>query len=173
MGFNARAEVDAKDFARVMRVIKSIDKDLANELSRTIKPAITPIAKMIEARVNSSRAPMSGMNKPGRLRWNKLSATVRVTGGFSWKSPNLVTIDFAKPSAAGIALVENAGSKTSGNSLRGQLFIRRVQSVVPGWDNGGRYLYRAFMPYKSAVYGLAENLVERWIARVNRKLESM
>jgi hypothetical protein len=173
MGFNARAEVDARDFARVIRVIKSIDKDLANELSRTIKPAITPIAKMIEARVNANRPPMSGMLRPGPKQWNKLGATVRVTGGFSWRSPNLVTIDFSKPSAAGVAIAENAGSKSAGNSLRGQLFIRRIQTVVPGWDNGGRYLYRAFMPYQSAVYGLAENLVERWIARVNRKLESM
>jgi hypothetical protein len=130
---------------------------------------------MIEARVNANRVPMSGMASWKKKPWRPLSGVVRVTPGYSWKSPNLVEIDFEKSSSAapGIAIAENAGSKTSGNGLRGQLFIRRLQTVVPGWDNGGRYLYRAFMPYKPAIYKLTENLVERWIARVNRKLESM
>lgn len=178
MAVSIRAEVDARDLARVMRVLKSVDKSLADDLKNTIKPALDPIAKQIGARVNSTPAPMSGMTKipgrnPGRYEWAPGRISVSVTPGFSFKSPNLVTIRFATPKdRAGIPIAENAGSKSQGKNIQGQLFIKRIMTVVEGWPNGGRFLYRTFMPYKPHIYTLAENLVIRWTEKTNRELES-
>lgn len=169
-----RAEVDAREVAKVIRVLKTIDKSLALKLSREMKSRIKPIAREVAQKMNSQPAPMSGMANPRwKKHWKPVQPTVRATPGYSWKSPDLVTIDFNKPEAAGIAIAENAGSKTNGNSLRGQLFIRRINQVVPNWPNGGRYLYRSFQPYQIDVYNLGKTILEEWIEEVNEKLESL
>lgn len=173
-----RAEVDARDMARVVRVLRNIDKDLVTELRTSMKSGIMPIARGIESRVNSTPAPMSGMmregrSRPNRYRWAKAKASVSITPGYSRRSSNLVTIKYAVPKdRAGLAIAENAGSKSRGTTPQAQFFIRRIEQVSPGWPHGGRFLYRAFMPYKPAVYGLAENILKRWIAKTNRELEA-
>jgi len=173
MSVSVRPEVNARDIAKVARVLRSVDKNLIDDLRKPMKAAITPIAGMIQNRVNANPAPMSRMTKPGRLQWKKLTARVSITPGYSRKSPNLVTIDMGKSNAAGVAIAENAGSKSAGKSARGQIFIRQLKTVVPGWDNGGRFVYRAFMPYKLPIYRLAENILERWTESTNRKLENL
>lgn len=178
MGVSLRAEVNARDIAYVMRVLKRVDKSLADEFKQTIKPAITPLANMIGNKVNASRPPMSGMTaerigKPSRYEWAKGRITVSVTPGFSRRSPDLVQIRFRTPTdKAGIAIAENAGSLTGGKNIQGQRFIQQIVNVVPGWPNGGRYLYRMFMPYKPHILRLGENILNRWTERVNRELES-
>lgn len=178
MSLGVRAEVDARDVARVVRILKGVDKSLVTELRSSMKSGILPIARAIEGRVNSNSAPMSGMNregvtKPNRYRWGKVRASVSVTPGYSRRSANLVTIKYAVPkNAVGLSIAENAGSKSQGKNIQGQMFIRRIAEVVPGWPKGGRYLYRAFMPYKPHVYDLAKNILVRWSAKTNRELEA-
>jgi len=55
-----------------------------------------------------------------------------------------------------------------GGGLLGMLCLR-----LPGWDKGGRYVYRAFMPFKATIYRLAETLVEKWTDRVSVSLENI
>lgn len=178
MSLDLRVEVDARDIARVARVLKSVDSSLIDELRTSMKSSIVPIAKMIESRINSNSVPMSGMNregkkKPNRYNWARVRTTVSVTPGYSKKSPNLVTIKYAVPTnRVGLAIAENAGSKSNGKNIQGQMFIRRIATVVPGWPNGGRYVYRAFMPYRPHVFRLAENILMRWVDKTNRELES-
>lgn len=178
MGLSMRAEVDARDIARVVRVLRAVEPSLVAELRTSMRSGVLPIAKMLEGRVNQNAAPMSGMNrrgvtKPNRLRWAKGAATVSVTPGYSKKSPNLVTIAYRVPkTAVGLAVAENAGSKSAGNSPQGRAFIRQITTVVPGWPDGGRYLFRSFMPYRPHVFRLAENILMRWVDKTNRELES-
>lgn len=180
MSVTIRAEVDAGDIARVARVLRNIEPDLIADLRQTMRGPLFPIAQRIAARANSYPVPMSGMlragvRKPIRTVWGALRITpskISVTPGRSRRSPSLVTMNFDGSRAVGLVIAENAGTKTQGSSLRGKLFIERINATVPGWQNGGRYLYRAFMPYKSHVYQLGENLLQRWIAKTNRVLES-
>lgn len=173
-----RAEVDAQDIARVVRVLRKVEPSLVAELRTSMKSGILPIARSIEARVNSNPVPLSGMNRESatrtnRYRWAKAKASVSVTPGYSRRSANLVTIQYRVPKdRAGLAIAENAGTKSRGATPQAQFFIRRIEEVAPGWPKGGRFLYRAFMPYKSAVYGLGENILKRWIAKTNQELEA-
>lgn len=175
MAVSIRAEVDAQDMARVNRVLNGIDKSLVAELRSSMKSGVFPIAQQIARRANGYPVPFSGMAKGGRTAWGALNITpakVSVTPGRSRKSTNLVTMNFDGRKAVGLAIAENAGTKSSGKTRSGQFFIQRLNSVVPGWQNGGRYLYRAFMPYQPHVYRLAENILSRWIETTNRDLEA-
>lgn len=178
MGFSMRAEVDARDVARVMRVLRKVDKSLADELKSSIGSGIQPIADLIGNRVSANSAPMSGMtrrgvNRPNRYEFAKGKMKVRVTPGFSFRSPNLVTLEYLLPkNRVGVAIADMAGRKTQGNSPQGQAFIRQIMTVVPGWGDGGRYVFRAFLPYRSHVYRLGENILARWVAKTNQELES-
>jgi hypothetical protein len=175
MSVSIRAHVDAQDMARVNRILRSVDTSLTDELRSSMKRGILPVAEMIAKRANSYSVPMSGMRNQGRTTWGALrvsASKISVTPGRSRKSPSLVTINFDGRKAVGLAIAENAGTKTGGNGLRGQLFIARINSMVPGWQNGGRYLYRAFMPYQSHVYRLGESILQRWISKTNMELEA-
>jgi len=180
MAVSFRAEVDARDMARVNRFLRDVDKTIVDELRSSMKAGIFPIAKQIAAKANSFSVPMSGMSregvrKPNRTQWGALRVTpskISVTPGKSKKNPNLVTIKFDGTKAVGMVIADQAGTKTRGNGLRGQFFIERLNNVVPGWQRGGRYLYRAFMPYQPYVYRLGESILQRWIAKTNRELEA-
>jgi hypothetical protein len=173
MGVGVRAEVNARDFARVVRVLRRVDKTLVDDLRDGFKSGILPIGKQIEARVNAVAAPMSGMNRNGRTRWSPLTAKVSTTPGYSRKYTSLVALQFTPKGGAGLAIAENAGSKSPGKTRNGVFFIRRLVAVVPGWDNGGRFLYRAFMPFKNDLYQLGENILDRWITKTNIELENI
>lgn len=170
-----RAEVDAADMARVNRILRTVDTSIVDELRSSMKMGILPIAQQIARRANSYPVPMSGMRNAGRTTWGALTVSpskISVTPGRSRKSPNLVTINFDGRKAVGLAIAENAGTKTRGNGRRGEMFIARINAMVPGWQNGGRFLYRAFMPYQPHVYRLAENILQRWISKTNNELEA-
>jgi hypothetical protein len=180
MSVSIRAFVDAQDMARVNRILRSVDTSLTDELRSSMKRGILPVAEMIAKRANSYSVPMSGFSregvrKPNRTQWGALrvsASKISVTPGRSRKSPSLVTINFDGKKAVGLVIAENAGTKTGGNGLRGQLFVARINAMVPGWQNGGRYLYRAFMPYQSHVYRLGESILQRWISKTNMELEA-
>ena len=175
MAVSIRAEVDARDMARVVRVLKNLDASLVTELRSSMKSGILPIAQNIMQRANSYPVPFSGMERGTRTRWGALrvsASKISVTPGRSRKSPNLVTINFDGKNAVGLAISENAGTKSSGKTKSGQFFIQRLNAVVPGWQNGGRFLYRAFMPYQPHVYRLADSIMQRWINKTNQELEA-
>lgn len=172
----AKLELDAQDVARVMRVLRSVDNSLVAELRTSLRSDLNPVAKALASRVNASPAPMSGMlrdgvRKPNRTAWGKVSSSVSITPGSSRKNKNVVSINVNASKAVGVAIAENAGSKTRGKDLRGALFIRRIEWAVPGWPNGGRYVYRLFMDYKPFVYETSKNIVNRWADKTSLELE--
>jgi hypothetical protein len=176
MAVSFRAEVDARDMARVARVLNRVDKSLIDELRSSMKSGIMPIGQLIAARVNAGGIPLSGMSHRGPTRWLpvKVSAQkVSVTPGVSRKNTNLVTLNFYNKQARGLAIAENAGSRSAGESPQGKAFIRNLNAVVSDWPNGGRFLYRAYMPFKPHVEKLGENILKRWIAKTNKEIEGM
>jgi hypothetical protein len=175
MSMSVRAEVDARDMARVARVLRSVDKSLIDDLRDTMRPALQPIAGQIATRASSIPPPMSGFVNRGRKRWGGLRAMkVSVTPGYSRKNQTLVSMNFATKGGEGMYIADMAGSKNllfSKNPRVGRPFIENLNRIVSGWDNGGRFLYRTFMPYKPVINRLAENILLRWIEKTNRELE--
>jgi hypothetical protein len=173
MATSLRPEVDARDFARVTRILRSIDKDLIADLRAPMKEAIAPLAKMVVNRANSFPVPMSGMSRPGPKQFAPVFATTHITPGFSRKNPNLVEIKIKPTGGAGMFIADMAGRVSAGKSPQGMSMIRTLNTVVPGWHRGGRYIYRAFMPYRQTLYNLANNILNRWVDGTNRKLEGL
>jgi len=176
MGVSFTAEVDARDMARVARVLNRVDKSLIDELKSSMKAGIVPIGQLIAARVNAGGVPLSGMGHRGPTRWLPVKMSVQkvaVTPGMSHKNPNLVTMNFYNKQARGLAIAENAGSKTAGSSPQGKAFIRNLNVIVSDWPQGGRFLYRAYMPFKPHVVNLGANILKRWIAKTNKEIEGM
>lgn len=175
-----QASVDSRDMARVTRVLNQVDKSIVQELRTTMRRALKPLGEQIAARANSQPVPMSGLTAEkakGKWRWGKLKVSVSVATGFSRKSNTLVSLNYnAAGPAVGIYIAERAGSKNlqwSKNIDKGMRFVRRLNYVVPGYEKGGRYMFRASLPYHKHINRLGENLLERWIERTNRELENM
>lgn len=172
------ATVDARDMARVSRVLRSVDKELMNDLKRSMVPDLGGIAKQIAAEASSNGAPMSGMSRgKGSTQWGPVRGSLSVTPGRSrggWG--NLATMEFRAPSGKrGLYIAEfagTAGMKWSKQPKRGPLFVARLNLAVPGWTQGGRFIYRAFMPKKNVIYIRAQMYVAAWADKVSRDLES-
>lgn len=173
MSMDMRPEVNARELAKVARVLRGIDKNLIADLRDPMKKAVAPLGKMVASRANANPAPMSGMTRVGPKQFSPVSSSVGVTPGFSHKNPNLVEIRLKTRGGAGMIIADMAGRVTSGKTPQGQSFIRTLNKVIPGWQNGGRYIYRSFMPYQGTLYTLAENILNRWIDSTNRKLENL
>ena len=174
MSGGVKLEVDSREIAKVMRVLRTLDKDLVADLRPNLRSAIKPYADATAARINSQRAPMSGMLKYSSKMWGPVKAKVSIsTAASTRKNPNLIDIAI-QPAAGmpGVAIADMAGRVTQGKSLRGSLFIQQLNLVVPGWSRGGRIIYKAFMPYKPHVYSSAARIVNAWADGVSRKLES-
>jgi hypothetical protein len=177
MATSLRPEVDARDMAKVARILRKVEKELLNDLGRSMRTGIGGTAQQISADANANGAPLSGMaNHNGATKWGPVKATISTRPGrsrFGWG--DLVTINMdAGRSSRGMYIAEFAGSKNASSSdARGSWFVGMLNIRVPGWFKGGRFVYRAFMPYKLSIYNLAENLLEDWTRRVNNELENI
>jgi hypothetical protein len=175
MSSGMKLEVDSREIAKVMRVLRTLDKDLVADLRPNLRNAVTPYAKATASRINSQRAPMSGMLKYSSKMWGSVKSKVSIsTAGSTRKNPNLVEISMI-PAAGmpGVVIADMAGRVTKGKSLRGQLFIQQLNRVIPGWSRGGRIIYKAFMPYKPHVNSSAERIINAWTEDVSRKLDAL
>lgn len=177
MSVSLRAEVDARDMARVASVLRKVDRELLNDLGRSMRSGLGGTAKEIAAKANANGAPLSGMtNNNGATKWGNVRATISTRPGrnrFGWGDLVTINVDAGR-NARGMYIAEFAGSKNPNGSptdARGPWFVGMLNIRVPGWQKGGRYVYRAFMPFKDNIYRLAESLVERWTDRVSEELE--
>jgi hypothetical protein len=123
---------------------------------------------------------MSGMTSQKaftKWRWGKLRVKVRVDTSFMRKSNMLVSIDFdAVGRYVGMYIAERAGSKNlsrSSNPAQGQRFVRRLNEVVPGWEKGGRFMFKASQPYHKHIWRLGESILLRWTEKTSQELERM
>jgi len=172
-----RAEVDAQDMARVARVLRSVDRDLINDLKRSMKPDLESIAKQIATEASANGAPMSGMRHNGNTKWGPVRGSLSVTPGRSrggWG--NLATLEFrAGKTRRGLYIAEFAGTANlawSKNPRKGIPFVEQLNRAVPNWKKGGRYIYRAFMPKQTIIYLRAQIYVSSWAKRVTAALEA-
>jgi hypothetical protein len=176
MTVQMRAEVNAQDLAMVAKILRRVDKELLNDLGRSMRTGIGGTARKIADSANSNGAPLSGMtNHNGATQWGNVKATISTRPGrqrFGWGDLVTINVDAGR-NARGMYISEFAGSKNPNGSptdARGPWFVGMLNIRVPGWQKGGRYVYKAFMPFKDSIYKLAESLTEKWLDRVNQEL---
>jgi hypothetical protein len=176
MTVQMRAEVNAQDLAMLAKILRRVDKELLNDLGRSMRTGIGGTARKIAESANSNGAPLSGMtNHRGATQWGNVKATISTRPGrqrFGWGDLVTINVDAGRNSR-GMYISEFAGSKNPNGSptdARGPWFVGMLNIRVPGWQKGGRYVYKAFMPFKDSIYKLAESLTEKWLDRVNKEL---
>lgn len=176
MTVSLRAEVDARDMANVAKILRRVDKELLNDLGRSMRSGIGGTARQIADSANRNGAPLSGMTRHnGATKWGNVKATISTRPGrsrFGWGDLVTINVDAGRNSR-GMYISEFAGSKNPNGSptdARGPWFVGMLNIRVPGWQKGGRYVYKAFMPFKDNIYKLAESLAEKWLDRVDREL---
>lgn len=175
MSSGMNLEVDSREIAKVMRVLRTLDKDLVKDLRPNLRSAVKPYAEATAARINSQRAPLSGMLKYSSKMWGPVKAKVSISTAASTRNnPNLIDISMMPASGMpGVPIADMAGRVTQGKSLRGRLFIQNLNRVIPGWSRGGRIIYKAFMPYKPHVNIATARIIDAWTDGVTRKLDAL
>lgn len=172
--------IDKREMAQVVRVLNTVDKDLVKDLRLTMSRGLRPLGEQIARRANSVPIPMSGMTPQksrSKWRWGKLRVKVTVDTRYSRGSTTLVSIDFnAVGRYVGMYIAERAGSQNlsrTNNRAKGERFVRRLNYVVPGWEKGGRFMFKASLPYHKHIWRLGENIMIRWAEKTSQQLEKI
>jgi len=163
---------------RVSRVLNSVDKELMAYLRKNMRGAIAPTAREIAKASNNEQGGLSGaIRSKGRTRWEPVKGVVAISPGRSKRGwAPLVAMEFYSGTktkgSAGYFIAEFAGYKNpAGTTASGRAMIARLNMGAPGWGKGGRFVYRAFQPFKHEVYSKAKNIVQEWTIRTNLELE--
>ena len=178
-----RPEIDAEELRKAVKVLRTIDKTIVQDLSKGLKTEIKPVGEMVAREVNDRGAPLSGFNYPARTMWQPVKSKVSVTPGRSRSKGGMKTvaaIDITSGGgkgkgveAPGYAIVEIAGHKSQGHTPQGRKMINVLNQRSPGWPNGGRFAYKAFRAHAHDVYVVAKRVINDWVNETNKKLENL
>lgn len=177
-----RPEVDAQGIKETVRILRGVDKTIVLEMSRKMKSEIKPVGNSISNEVNSFGPPLSNFGYPARTMWEPVKSRVSVRPGKAKRGwGDLVSIEIFSGGggkgkgvqAAGYAITELAGWKSSGNTPQGQAMIRNLNSRFSGWPRGGRIIYKSFKSKARDTYVIAKRVLDNWTVDVNKKLESL
>lgn len=191
-------KVPSADIKKAMRILKTVDQGMAQQLRADIKGQLKPFADKIAGQV-PTKAPLSGMTHSGRTRWTGARGSVSfVPGKFS---PNkdfqpLVSVRLqGKSGGAGFDIAEVAGSAglstskprtsavkrgnnpkwTRANSKRnGQAFLNNIEprSTFPGYE-AGRFGYGNFLKERGAMQKVVINILNDFIVKFNKKIKRL
>jgi hypothetical protein len=162
-----RVEIDYVDFRRVYQDLQRAEPEMTKQMVRDFKEEVKPFAQKVARGVPHS-APLSGMDHKGRTRWAKVNgtSTFKPSGG---RGRVAFGLKFSSQ-GAGYALAELAGTRSNGRTPQGQAFIRNLAIRNPLlYGKYGRFLFRAYLPHKQEMIRLADNVLNKFVARFNGK----
>jgi hypothetical protein len=163
-----RPVIEGADFRSSLKMLKTVDPDIVKDLRRSLRSAVGPDAKAIAAAMPRT-APLSGMANRGRLAWaGKFSGTVVLTPGRGRRGvSNLVGLRIRGNPDAGFRMAELAGSRSRGSTPQGRAMIANL----PGNPRGGRFAYARFVKDRANLIKKAEQVIESFVGRLNKRLE--
>lgn len=177
-----RPEVDAQGIRDTVRILRSIDRSLVNDMSKKMRTEIKPVGNEISNEVNSVGPPLSKFAYPSRTMWEPVKSRVSVRPGKTLRGwGDLVAIEIFSGSSAkgkgkeapGYAIADLAGWKSSGNTPQGRAMIRNLNNKHASWPKGGRIVYKIFKSKAHDSYVIAKRVLEDWTKDVNKKLENV
>lgn len=165
-----KVEVDGNSIRLAMKELDNINPELRKTMKRELASALEGMANEIKSAAPST-APLSGMNNNGRLRYGKVrKPTVSVTPGRSKRGVSFISIKVGATPEAGFKMAELAGSRMQIKTRQGANFIRVMNERYPMQGKAGRFAYSKFRALRPEVITKATEIVERYMALVNRKL---
>lgn len=164
-----RPVIEGADFRSSLQMLKTVDPDIVKDLRRSLRSAVGPNAKAIAAAMPTT-PPLSGMANGGRLAWpGNFSGTVTLTPGRSRRGgvSSLVGLRIRGNPDAGFRMGELAGSRSRGSTAQGRAMIANL----PGNPRGGRFAYARFVKDRANLMRKAEQVIESFVGRLNKRLE--
>jgi hypothetical protein len=166
-----RAEIDAIVIKRLTVELKAIDPKLARQLGKDLKSDLLPFASAIQ-REMPSESPLSGMAHSGRTGWSPALVKVSATPGAGWGRSIARIVFQGKPLDAGIKIAEFAGSSNYTKSTGpGRSFNRNLDRRFPlVKGRGGRFGFAAYYRKQAEMLAIIENVIDRYVDMVNKRL---
>lgn len=152
--------VDAAEFRKVLKVLKTIEPDSQKKLGQSLKSQLQPMANQIASTI-PMEPPLSGFGNLGRTGWGNVRGKTSFTPGRSRRNAtNLVSIRIdAGESRAGVMIAELAGSRSNGKTASGEAMISKLNDRKPMKGRGGRYAYSQFRFLRPDVVRIATDII--------------
>lgn len=173
--------VSADNLQQVLSELKKLDPNLRKELVAEMKSGVKPIASALASAI-PSQAPLSGFapgnNASSPYVWRKPSMSVRTPFARKAKIPGfypVVSIQFndRRPNA-GLSILELAGSRNIGRAKNGLTpqGAAMIRNLPPMRKGLGRFVIPEFKEKQAQAQRIAVGILEKFAAKVNRRLGS-
>jgi hypothetical protein len=194
-----KPQLRVEGLEETLAILKTVEPDVIKEMRKEIRTIVTVSGAISAVKFSTpATAPLSGMVHSGPTKWGGVkSVTTRIlsrTSAFKSgpKSVPLITISATGKDSLGFDYAELAGirrrpprarSKIRGTGLRGQQagdgsialngqgdnFIAMLEERVG--KKPGRFAYRAVFEKRNAIERGSQVVLDKYAARVNRKLK--
>lgn len=169
--------IEANNIREAIKELKALDNTLLVEMRKDLRSSLNPFTKQIADSVPSD-PPLSGFGDgdfghSGATGWSQVKASVGFTPGRSRKGfgNHLVSVKVNPGNKKrGVYIAELAGSRSRGFTAQGRHLIKALNAQDPMKGKGGRYAYSKFRLLRPDVVVLAVMIVNKTIAKVNRKI---
>jgi hypothetical protein len=165
-------ELDAAQVRAVIKQLRNIDPEIVKDLRKELRSNLSPIAQQVAASV-PTEPPLSGFARSNATAWAAVTGKTSFTPGKSRKGGNSLVSVRVEPrnGARGVYIAELAGSRSSGKTPQGSNLITVLNQRSPMKGRGGRYIYAQFRMLRPDVVGIAERILNKTFAKIERSLE--
>ena len=168
--------IEANNVREAIKELKALDATVLKEMRKDLRTQVSPFAKQIADAVPST-PPLSGFGDgdfghSGATGWSSVRQSVSFTPGRARNGGNhLVSVKINPGNKKrGVYIAELAGSRSNGFTAQGRSLIKALNERQPMKGKGGRYAYSKFRLLRPDVVVLAVMIVNKTIAKVNRKI---
>tara|TARA_R110000824_G_scaffold324509_1_gene511466 strand:- start:224 stop:754 length:531 start_codon:yes stop_codon:yes gene_type:complete len=169
--------IEANNIREAIKELKALDNTMLKAMRKDLRNSLSPFTKQIADEVPSD-PPLSGFGDgdfghSGATGWSSVKASVTFTPGRSRKGfgNHLVSVKINPGNKKrGVYIAELAGSRSNGFTAQGRSLIKVLNERQPMKGKGGRYAYSKFRLLRPDIVILAVMIVNKTIAKVNRKI---
>lgn len=165
-----KVSVDTVHIRQAMKELDNVNPELKKYMRKELKDALAPEVAQIKGSIPVM--PLSGMARESRLQWSpKIRANVSVTPGSSKFGRSFISIKITSANEAAFKMVELAGTRMQIKTRQGAAMVRVLGERYPLKGKGGRFAWAKFMAVRPDVINRAENIVNKYMALINRKFD--
>ena len=170
-------KIEANNIREAIKELKALDNTVLKEMRKDLRTSLSPFTKQIADAV-PTEPPLSGFGDgdfghSGATGWSSVRASVGFTPGMGRKGAanHLVSMKVNPGNKKrGVYIAELAGSRSNGFTAQGRHLIKALNADTPMKGKGGRYAYSKFRLLRPDIVILAVAIVNKTIAKVNRKI---
>jgi hypothetical protein len=169
-------KIEANNIREAIKELKALDNTVLVEMRKDLRTSLSPFTKQIADSVPSD-PPLSGFGDgdfghSGATGWSQVRASVGFTPGRARNGGNHLVSVKVNPGnkKRGVYIAELAGSRSNGFTAQGRHLIKALNAQDPMKGKGGRYAYSKFRLLRPDIVILAVMIVNKTIAKVNRKI---